>query len=170
MKMDRKKGERKVFEPMHTTNKKKEMQKKHIIDPTRESYRKYFWRRGKKTENSCQSFLFCLNKYWKKLLNLKKGWCWCTQQQQKNHAHKLNDIICFSLWSPQFVRALNIYCLQCNLKTVLAVHFNEFALVYIMCVHTLKKKSQKHWLDRFELQIDKKKTVFVKNLAEKKGA
>lgn len=158
MKMDRKKGERKVFEPMHTTNKKKKRCKRNTSSTPQENHIENISEEGgKKTENSCQSFLFCLNKYWKKLLNLKKGWCWCTQQQQKNHAHKLNDIICFSLWSPQFVRALNIYCLQCNLKTVLAVHFNEFALVYIMCVHTLKKKSQKHWLDRFELQIDKKK-------------
>lgn len=32
---------------------------------------------------------FYLNKYWKKLLNLKKGWC----AHKKNYTHKLSDII-----------------------------------------------------------------------------
>lgn len=78
--------------------------------PTRESYQKMSEERthaSKNTKYMSELFiLFYWNKYWKKLLNLKKGWCTQQyQQQQKNHAHKLNDIICSSRWSPHVVKA-----------------------------------------------------------------
>lgn len=61
-----KKGERKVFQPMHTTTKTKNMQKKHIINPPPSHKRilsKKFWgTQTQKVEKNNMSELFILFK------------------------------------------------------------------------------------------------------------
>lgn len=50
MKMDRKKGERKVFEPMHTTNKKKRDAKETHHRPHKRIISKIFLKKGEKKQ------------------------------------------------------------------------------------------------------------------------
>lgn len=58
--MDRKKGQQKVFQSMHTTNKNDAEATHHR--PTREPYQKmsgeHKVEKTRKTQNTCQSFLF----------------------------------------------------------------------------------------------------------------
>lgn len=63
VKLDRKKGQLKVFQPMHTTNKNAAKETQHR--PTRESYQKISEehtqtsrKQTRKIQNTCQSFLF----------------------------------------------------------------------------------------------------------------
>lgn len=125
------------YMPLKAETNKKWIWKKHVIDPTRESYQKRFkrtqsWEKQRKVH--VKAFLFYFNKYWKKLLNIKKGW-----HKHRKKITRINQMTLCALLFSQLNYLLEhwIYCLQYNLKPPIGCLFH-WVRFHIVWVHAMR--------------------------------